>query len=168
MPALHLNGHDLRELSADTLHSWLDQMTRPVIIAEGIMMYLDPLEAERLLELIANELKYQGGRLIFDWVPTIEQPPPGLFGRFLGMLMRVFTGGQDFQRDERTRHDMLDLLNSMGAKAHVYDTHQVASSRGLPFENDHTQQLIFCADWSIAPSTLIDDTDQEDEALPLP
>ena len=150
---LQLHAHNLKELDSHTLESWLEHTTQRVIIAEGIMMYLSADEAQSLLELIGDILSSYGGRLIFDWVPTVEQPRPGLFGRILGALMRMFTGGQDFERDERTREDLLNTLDLMGAHAQAYDTQMVASSRGLPFVNAKTQQLIFCADWS-TPSNI--------------
>ena len=63
--------------------------------------------------------------------------------------MRLFTGGQDFQRDERTRQGMRDVLETLGAHTVVYDTQRVAAARKLPHAHLNTQQLIFCADWSM-------------------
>ena len=147
---LQFYSFDLRELDSTTLNTWLEGTSHPIIIAEGIMMYLSIDEAQTLLKLLGDTLRSTGGRLIFDWVPTVEQPQPGIFGRLLGFLMRMFTGGQDFQRDERTREDTVELLVSMGAHTQTYDTQNIATERKLPYEYTRTQQLVFCADWPIS------------------
>ena len=150
LPLLTLHPLDLQMLDIMTLRTWLESTSRPLIIAEGIIMYLSASDAQRLLEQIAEVLRPRGGRLIFDWVPTVEQPRPGFIGRCLAALMRLFTGGQDFQRDERTRQSMCDALETLGAYTKVYDTRRVAAARELPHAHLNTQQLIFCADWSMA------------------
>ena len=150
---LSLKGQDLKNLNAHDLAELLQEVHQPVIIAEGLLMYLKIEETETLLQVIASQLMKTGGRLIFDWVPTVEQLRPGILGRILGLIMRIFTGGESFQRDERTRDDMQQLLHRLGAKdVSLFDTKQVAEERHLPFAHVHTQQLIFCADFSSAPS----------------
>ena len=98
--------------------------------------------------MITPHLSKGRGRLLFDWVPTIEQPKPGLIGRGLSFLMKLFTGGDSFQRDERSREHMSTLLEEYGARSvQVIDPRAVAIERSLPFSEHHTQQLIFCADF---------------------
>jgi O-methyltransferase involved in polyketide biosynthesis len=160
--ALTCSALDLKMLTPQQLSDWLTcaelnnseerPRSAPVIIAEGLLMYLNPDEAGELLRVIAQGLSGSGGRLIFDWVPTVEQPPPGMFGRLLGALMRLFTGGQSFQRDTRTRREMLAQLTALGATATAIDTHQVAGERELPFPQANTQQLVFCVDWPVSTS----------------
>lgn len=148
-PVISLSSQDLQVLTHAELASWIKLTSPPVVIAEGLVMYLKPAEAEALLTTIAKTLQPRGGRLIFDWVPTVEQPPPGLIGRSLGALMRLFTGGQTFQRDARTRDDMRLLLSSLGGQVQVIDTREVASDLHLPFAQARTQQLVFVADWTV-------------------
>lgn len=140
--------HDIKELSQSLIETLIDDSDKLLIIAEGLVMYLSPNELEELFNLLIPHLRARGGRLIFDWVPTIEQPPPGLIGRTLGWLMRLFTGGESFQRDERSREDLRTQLISLGASTvQMIDTDQVAKARDLPYSKAKTQQLIFCADF---------------------
>jgi O-methyltransferase involved in polyketide biosynthesis len=145
---LVLRGQDLKTLNTQDLKQDLVDLHRPVITAEGLMMYLSAEEVIKLLEVITSQLQQSGGRLVFDWVPTIEQLRPGIFGRCLSAIMRLFTGGDGFERDERTRHEMSAQLYNLGAQTvTLFDTMNVAEQRDLPFPSAHTQQLIFCADF---------------------
>ena len=54
---LELHSLDLRTLDRSKLETWLAHTTQPLIIAEGIMMYLSADEAERLITVIAAALK---------------------------------------------------------------------------------------------------------------
>ena len=138
--------HDLKTLNPNQLRELLHEAQSPLIIAEGLMMYFTHNEFEHLVSLLAAELSPRGGQLIFDWVPTIEQPPPGLIGQSLGALMRLFTGGESFIRDERSRESIKNLLQVYGAQeVQMIDTHKVAHSRSLPYPEAKTQQLIFSA-----------------------
>ena len=141
---------DLKELGLEELEQLVADTSKPTFIAEGLVMYLSPEELRVFFGLLAQLLVKQGGRLIFDWVPTIEQPKPGLFGRVLAALMRRFTGGDSFQRDQRSRDDMKTLLLDLGATSvTLYDCHLYAEERHLPFPAVHTQQLVFCADFTV-------------------
>lgn len=150
---LRFKGQDLKTLSTEDLTELLCETTKPVITAEGLFMYLEVEEAEQLLQIICSQLVMTGGRFIFDWVPTVEQLRPGIFGRILSFFMRLFTGGASFQRDERTRDDMQGLLRRLGAQQiSLFDTQFVAQERCLPFPDAPTQQLVFCADFDSNPS----------------
>jgi O-methyltransferase involved in polyketide biosynthesis len=116
---------------------------RRLLIAEGLMMYLDA-PAQRALWREALKALEGGGVLVFDLVPSVEQPPPGLFGRLLGALMARFTGGATFTVDQRGREELCHELHELGfAEVKIYDTAELAHERGLPHPEAHTQQLIF-------------------------
>ena len=116
---------------------------RRLLIAEGLFMYLDA-DTQRALWREALEALQGGGALLFDLVPSCEQPPPGLFGRALGALMAHFTGGETFTRDERGREELCWELRELGfSKVKLYETNQVARELGLPHPEARTQQLIF-------------------------
>ena len=135
-------GADLKEA---TLHQWLDPLPT-LVIAEGLLMYLNAEEQRSLLRSIFEALRPRGGALIFDLVPAVEQPKPGLLGRGLGALMSLFTGGQVFQVDTRDRDMICAELSEIGYEEVIaLDTHAVASSYGLPYPLKKTQQLIFSA-----------------------
>ena len=147
-PTLHFHAQDLKFFEAEKFKEQFHLSDSIVVIAEGLVMYLKAEELKVLFLQIASLLKTGQGRLVFDWLPSIEEPPPGLLGRTLGYLMKRFTGGHGFERDQRSRHDMIDLLYELGAKnVELYDTHLIAQSRSLPFAQANTQQLIFCVDF---------------------
>jgi O-methyltransferase involved in polyketide biosynthesis len=135
-------GADLKEA---TFHQWLDPLPT-LVIAEGLLMYLDAEEQRALWRSIFEALRPRGGALIFDLVPNVELPKPGLLGRGLGALMSLFTGGQVFQVDTRNRDTICAELAEIGYEEVItLDTHAVASSYGLPYPQKKTQQLIFSA-----------------------
>jgi hypothetical protein len=111
-----------------------------VVIAEGLLMYLDA-EAQR--RLFAKVRALGSVRFVFDLVPTPEQPPPGRAGRALESIMKRFTGGRGFTRDTRTRGDILAELRTAGfgnARALV-----PADIPGLPHPEWRTQTVVFTA-----------------------
>ena len=147
-PTLQFHAQDLKFFEAEKFKEQFRLSDSLLVIAEGLVMYLKAEELKVLFLQIATLLKTSQGRLVFDWLPSIEEPSPGFLGRTLGYLMKKFTGGNGFERDQRSRHDMIDLLYELGAKnVELYDTKLIAKSRNLPFTQAHTQQLIFCADF---------------------
>lgn len=141
-------SQDLKRFKADEFQENVTLSEPITMIAEGLVMYLTAEELKVLFTELSILLQSHSGRLIFDWVPSIEEPPPGLIGKGLGYLMKLFTGGDSFERDQRSRDDMKALLYDLGAhNVTLYDTHLVAQSRHLPFAHAKTQQLIFCADF---------------------
>jgi O-methyltransferase involved in polyketide biosynthesis len=142
---------NLRLVGADLLEAPLDELVEPgeplFVIAEGLLMYLRP-EAQRALWRKARALleRAGGGTLVFDLVPASEQPPPGLAGRTLERLMKRFTGGKAFERDERTRDDIAAELAAAGfSDVQAHEPAAVATEWGLPFPEVPTQQLLFVA-----------------------
>ena len=84
------------------------------------------------------------GTFVFDLVPKCEEPKPGAFGRALGWLMKRFTGGKGFERDERTRVDIANELTKAGfSRVETLEPGDVARAWGLPFADVATQQLVF-------------------------
>lgn len=141
---LEWRGADVTEASLSSLFEGPPEAERPrLIIAEGLLMYLDA-PSQRALWRQALEALRGGGTLLFDLVPSCEQPPPGLIGRALGALMRRFTGGSTFSVDERGREELSQELLALGfTELKLYDTQRDAQRLGLPFAQVKTQQLIF-------------------------
>ena len=117
------------------------------VVAEGLFMYFDAEQQrqawERLAALIARA---GGGALVFDLVPAVEEPPPGLLGRALAWLMKRFTAGKGFEKDARTRADIAAELRAAGFTAvEAVEPMLVAEDYDLPYPHKKTQQLVFVA-----------------------
>jgi hypothetical protein len=82
--------------------------TAELVIAEGLLMYLDGPARRQLFASITSP------RLVFDLVPTSEQPAPGRVGALLEAAMKKFTGGRSFERDADTRAQIIDELHAAG------------------------------------------------------
>ena len=129
-----------------------------VVIAEGLLMYLDAVAQRGLWARIAELLsRGAGGTFVFDLVPPCEQPQPGVIGRALAWCMGRFTGGRTFEVDARTRDDIEAELGAAGFDSvTLFDTQEIASEWGLPHPRRRTQQLLFvctCGGWSDGPET---------------
>jgi O-methyltransferase involved in polyketide biosynthesis len=149
------NQADQFLIAADLKENWkfLDQIKSDIsqkygdsveylLIAEGLWMYLD----EKAQQDFLNQIQDFGRiTLIFDLVPKIEQPKPGIIGRLLGQLMRKFTK-DSFVENLQTREDLVQMLKGFDfSEIQLFDCHLVANSYQLPFPNAKTQQLIFKA-----------------------
>ncbi len=138
---------NLRLLDGDVTELDLAALAGPgerFVIAEGLLMYLNPDEQRALWRRIADLLDGPGGTFTFDLVPWVEQPPPGPVGRALEWLMKRFTGGKGFERDERTRADICADLKAAGfTTVECHEPADVADSWDLPSPNTPTQQLLF-------------------------
>ncbi len=110
------------------------------VITEGLLMYLEPDEQRALWRRIADVL-VAGGVLAFDLVPWVEQPKPGPIGRALEWLMKKFTKGKSFERDSRTRSDL--LVECGFDRVQVLEPCVVGTRWGLPFPTVETSQLVF-------------------------
>lgn len=138
---------NLRRISADVTQldlTTLNPDAAPaVVIAEGLLMYLKPDQQRTLWRRIA-ELLSGGGTFVFDLVPWIEQPKPGPIGRALEWLMKKFTKGQSFARDQRTREDLKADLQAAGFDAvEALEPADVAEQWSLPHPRVRTQQVVF-------------------------
>jgi O-methyltransferase involved in polyketide biosynthesis len=114
-----------------------------LVIAEGLFMYLDAPAQRALWTRIRRLFDDRPGLFVFDLVPTIEQPRPGVLGRGLDVLMKRFTRGVTFTRDERTRHDLADELRTIGFTVELLDPREVHARFQLPHADVTTQQLVF-------------------------
>ncbi len=114
------------------------------VIAEGLFMYLRPEAQRDLWRRIRAVLADSLGVLLFDLVPVVEQPKPGLVGRALAWLMKRFTRGQDFERDRRTRADLIRELGAAGfTRVELLEPTTSAIALALPYADVPTQQLVF-------------------------
>jgi O-methyltransferase involved in polyketide biosynthesis len=148
-------------IAGDALSTPLEPLVRTdhgvvMVIAEGLLMYLDAPTQRRLARRIAQLLHGTGGAWVFDYVPPSEQPPPGVAGRVLGALMRRFTGGRGFARDLRSRWEIVHDLQAAGfTTVEVLEPQRIARIWKLPFPEVPTQQLVFvCTTDEQAPSWL--------------
>lgn len=113
------------------------------VIAEGLMMYLAG-DARRAL--FAKLRRLGDIQLVFDLVPWDEEPSPGLAGRALEAVMKRFTGGRTFERDARTRAQVVDELRAAGfASVEAIAAVDVAQAWHLPHAERRTQAVVFSA-----------------------
>ena len=109
-----------------------------VVIAEGLLMYLDGEQRRRLFARIAAP------RLIFDLVPTSEEPAPGRVGAVLEAAMKRFTGGRTFERDAKTRVQICDELRAAGF-TEIEVVTPATSRWPLPHAEKATTMVVFSA-----------------------
>jgi O-methyltransferase involved in polyketide biosynthesis len=148
-----LSRANLRLVSGDVTTLAFDELCPPdgaplFVIAEGLAMYLTRDAQRALFRAVSTRLaRGGGGRFVFDLVPPCEQPAPGRVGRALEWLMKKFTGGRSFERDARTRGDVIaDLVACGFGSAFALEPRTVAHAWGLPHPDVVTQQLLFIAD----------------------
>jgi O-methyltransferase involved in polyketide biosynthesis len=133
----------------DVEHAALGALVSPgeplFVIAEGLLMYLSPEEQRSLWRKIASLFAIaSSGTFVFDLVPTCEQPKAGAAGRVLESMMKRFTGGRAFEKDERTRGDIARELGDAGfGKVDMLEPADVARAWALPSPDERTQQLLF-------------------------
>ncbi|MEZ4269395.1 MAG: class I SAM-dependent methyltransferase [Myxococcota bacterium] len=116
-----------------------------LVIAEGLLMYLDAAAQRALWQRIAA---LADGRraltLLFDFLPSPEEPRPGPIGRALAWLMKRFTGGQGFVRDTRDRQDITEELRGLGyAEVSATTPADVAEAWALPYPAKPGRQVIW-------------------------
>jgi O-methyltransferase involved in polyketide biosynthesis len=115
------------------------------VIAEGLFMYLDAAQQRGLWERVRELFSGRDGVFVFDLVPAIEQPRPGLVGRGLEWTMKRFTGGQAFERDTRSRDDLARELAACGFTVELVEPRTAPARWQLPHLDVPTQQLLFVA-----------------------
>ncbi len=117
------------------------------VIAEGLMMYLTA-DARRGLFAKVRQIAATTGdlQLVFDLVPTDEEPEPDAAGRMLEEGLVRATGGRGFERDARTRHDIVTALGEAGFDAveSVAST-DIAHAWHLPEPDWRTHVALFVA-----------------------
>ena len=136
---LELVAADVEEVALDTLVA-----ERPVmVIAEGLLMYLT---GEQRRRLFARVSALGDVRFVFDLVPADEEQSPGMAGRVLEAAMKRFTGGRTFERDARTRAQILDELRAAGfTEVEAYAPVAVARAWQLPEPDRATTMVVFSA-----------------------
>jgi O-methyltransferase involved in polyketide biosynthesis len=135
------------DLEQAELSPWVDPGRPAFVIAEGLMMYLQP-PAQRRIWTQARALAERATDVsfAFDLVPTSEQPAPGAVGRALEAAMKAFTRGRAFERDGRTRQEIAAELRAIGfSDVELLEPAVLARAWDLPFPDARTQQLLFFA-----------------------
>jgi O-methyltransferase involved in polyketide biosynthesis len=150
---------NLHMIAADVTQTPLESLCPPdgkplLVIAEGLMMYLDAEAQKTLGRSVATRLgRGGGGTFILDLVPPNELPPSGWVGAGLGWLMKKFTSGQTFSQDARSRDEgVRDLMACGFDKAQWIEPRLTPEALRLPYPEAPSQQLLFTA--SIANHTV--------------
>jgi O-methyltransferase involved in polyketide biosynthesis len=131
---LHLVAGDARDVPLGAAPA--------VVIAEGLVMYLDGDARRKLFARVAPI----ANPLIFDLVPASEEPEPGRIGRVLEAGMKRFTGGKSFERDARTREVVLRELRAAGfTDVRAIAAADVAHAWQLPHAERATTMVVFIA-----------------------
>jgi O-methyltransferase involved in polyketide biosynthesis len=135
----------LQLVAADVATDPLDAYVEPptFVIAEGLLMYFAG-DARRAL---FGKLRALGDiEFVFDLVPQDEEPPPGVGGRVLAAAMKRFTGGRTFERDARTRAQVVEELYAAGfASVEAIAAVDVATAWGLPHAARRSTAVVFRA-----------------------
>ena len=102
-----LNRANLDLVAADVESAKLSDLVEdgPVcVVAEGLLMYLDAAAQQALWRRLAVLVSGRAGSVvIFDLIPAVEEPPPGLLGRMLAFLFARFNKGVFLCRTRRAR-----------------------------------------------------------------
>lgn len=139
----------LRLIEGDVETVALEPFVRPgepvFVIAEGLMMYLAADARRRLfakvrqLGAIAGELRF-----VFDLTPRSEDPHSSIVGRVLAAAMKRSTGGRSFERDARTRDDIVTALREAGFDdIEAVAASDVARAWNLPEPDRRTHVSLF-------------------------
>jgi O-methyltransferase involved in polyketide biosynthesis len=141
-PGFRLAGADVTQTDLATLAPAGGHL---LVIAEGLLMYLDAAAQRALWRRVAGLA--HGRRaltLLFDFLPGPEEPRPGLLGRALAWLMKRFTRGQGFVRDSRDRRQITEELLALGyAEVEATAPADVASAWSLPHPSEPGRQVIW-------------------------
>jgi O-methyltransferase involved in polyketide biosynthesis len=142
-PNWKLEGGDLAVLD---LASVVPDGAGPLaVVAEGLLMYLDAAAQAALCARVRRLYDDAGGVFVFDFVPWTEQTGAGASGRMLGWLMKRFTKGGAFARDNRTRAEFVNAVANAGFDVECIDPRAAPSAWNVPHRDVRTQQLVFVA-----------------------
>ena len=143
-PGLHLIEGDLDTLA---LEPYVAAGEPVYVIAEGLMMYLTAEPRRQLFAKIRALAERTGElRFVFDLVPSDEEPLPGAMGRVLEAAMKRFTGGRTFERDARSRADVIGELREAGFdEVEAIGSAAVAGPWGLPHADRETPTVVFAS-----------------------
>jgi O-methyltransferase involved in polyketide biosynthesis len=143
-PGLRLVGGDVETVA---LEPFVRRGEPAFVIAEGLMMYLTA-DARRLLFAKVRQLAAVTGelRFVFDLTPSSEEPEPGITGRVLEAAMRRSTGGRGFEREARTRDDIVTALREAGFNdVEAVTSSDIARTWNLPEPGRRTHVVLFVA-----------------------
>ncbi|MGH3717369.1 MAG: class I SAM-dependent methyltransferase [Pseudonocardiaceae bacterium] len=118
------------------------------VIAEGLLMYLAADARHRLFTKVRQLAAITGElRFVFDLTPSGEEPEPGIVGRVLEAAMKRSTGGRSFERDARTRDDIVTSLREAGFDDAIeaVTASDVARAWNLPDPERRTHVVLFAA-----------------------
>jgi hypothetical protein len=92
-------------------------------------------------------------RFVFDLTPTDEEAaPPGIVERVLETAIKRSTGGRTFERDARTRKDIVTAVREAGFDdVEVVASSDIARAWNLPEPGRRTQVALFVARASSVP-----------------
>lgn len=139
---------DLRDADLRALVSPQGPM---VVLAEGLLMYLDDDARADLFARVRDLLRPHGGTFAFDLVPPAEKPRPGFIARLLGGWMRRFTGGEGLSEAPTTTDDVLAMLRDAGfGDVRSLLPADAPARWAVPHLDQRTEQRLFVA---IAPPT---------------
>lgn len=139
-PGLHLVEGDVE---TTVLEPFVQRGAPVFVIAEGLMMYLAAGARRRLFAKVRQLAAITGElRLVFDLVPTSEHTEPDI----VGQMLKEATGGRSFERDARTRDDIVAALREAGFDdVEVVASSDVAREWGLPDTDGRTLVVLFVA-----------------------
>jgi len=142
-PHLRRVGADLRDTDLLDIHT----PTGPaVVLAEGLLMYLDDEARRDLFARVAQWLAPHGGSFAFDLVPPQDKAPPGWIARWLGAWMRRFTGGDGLSETPASREDVLAELTEAGfCEVWTLTPDEAPGAWGVPHLHMATEQRLFVA-----------------------
>jgi O-methyltransferase involved in polyketide biosynthesis len=143
-PGLRLVEGDVETVALDPFV----QRGEPVfVIAEGLMMYLAADARHRLFAKVRQLAAITGElRFVFDLVPTSEQSESDVAGRVLEAAIKRSTGGRGFERDARTRDDIVTALREAGFDdIEAVTSSEIARAWNLPEPDRRTHVALFVA-----------------------
>ncbi len=146
-PNLELVVGDVATIDLSAL---IDPSKPVTVIAEGLLMYLTAKEQQALFARLHSVISHHPDSLLtFDLTPPAEQPAQGALGRMLGGLMRIFTRGRGFVRDDRTREDLRRQLSDVGlTQVVLHDPNSPPPAITLMHRKELTQFLVWVCRWA--------------------
>lgn len=131
------------DVETTALEPFVERGAPVYVIAEGLMMYLAAGARRRLFAKVRELAAITGElRLVFDLVPTSEHTEPDI----VGQMLKAATGGRSFERDARTRDDIVTALLEAGfGDIDVVESNDVAREWGLPDTDGRTLVVLFIA-----------------------
>jgi len=143
-PGLHLVEADVETVA---LEPFVHRGEPVFVIAEGLMMYLATDARCRVFKKVRQLAATTGEvRFIFDLTPSSEESSGGVTRWVLDRALKWSTGGRSFERDARTRGDIVTSLRNAGFdNVEVATSREVAHAWNLPEPDRRTLVVLFDA-----------------------